>query len=58
MEILDMIWRDSGIGADFVDEFGDGSDDGGADFRRLLLIETRLSVETVALRKTEGGGVR
>ena len=54
MQVFNVVGRDSGVGADFVDEFGDGSDDGLPHFRRLLLVETRLRVETVALRQAEG----
>ena len=57
MKVLDVVGCDAGIGADFVDELRDGSDDVGTDLGRLLLVKPRLGVEAVALGQTriEGG---
>ena len=54
MQVLDVVLRNSGIRANFVDEFGDRSNNGGGHFRRFLFVESRLGVKTVALRKTAG----
>ena len=53
MKVLDVVGRDAGVGADFVHELGDGSDDVGTDLRSLLLVKAGLGIEAVALSQTE-----